>query len=88
MTNIMEQLYAMISESTHIEREQMPHYQALARAKLAILEELESDPGRRDNVALWDVLSSLEGQSEELHRQALFRTALRLGMELGRLSVS
>lgn len=88
MTTTMEQLYDMVSQSTHVEQEQMPKFQALARAKLAILGELEKDPGRGDNVELWDVLSSLEGQTEELRSQALFQAALRLGMELGRMSVS
>lgn len=88
MTTTMEQLYDMVSQSTHVEREQMPKFQALAKAKLAVLEEIGGSSGGKDCIPLWDVLSSLEGQTEELHSQALFQAALRLGMELGRMSVS
>ena len=85
MTNTLEELYTLIDGRVSA----TPNYQVklhtLAKAKLAILEELNQLAGE-NFTALLDVYSSLDGEREELHRQMLFEAALELGMELGRMA--
>ena len=49
-----------------------------------MLEEIETAEGK-EKIELLDVLSSLDGQTEELRKKALFQETLLLGIELGRL---
>ena len=84
MSDTLQELYRLICETIRIAPEYQEKYRALARAKLAVLDELERDSGP-EHRALMDVLGSLDGQTEELHELALFQAALLLGLELGRL---
>ena len=84
MTEAMEKLYELVVRSASIEGEQMEKFKAFAKAKLAVLEEIEIAEGK-EKIELLDVLSSLDGQTEELRKKALFQEALLLGIELGRL---
>ncbi len=84
MTETMEKLYELVERSASIEGEQMEKFKAFAKAKLAVLEEIETAEGK-EKIELLDVLSSLDGQTEELRKKALFQETLLLGIELGRL---
>ena len=75
MTEAMEKLYELVERSASIEGEQMEKFKAFAKAKLAVLEEIEIAEGK-EKIELLDVLSSLDGQTEELRKKALFQEAL------------
>ena len=87
MSDALDQLYYHFSETTELNEEDAKKLQALAVAKLAVLEELNLRCGH-DCLPLMDVLGSLDAQTCELHSRALFRSALETGMALGRLLVS
>lgn len=84
MTTIMEDLYLILSEQVDNDPAYRKKWRATKDASLAVLDELERRCGEscRD---LLDVKLSLDAQKHELHEQALFRVAIRLGMELGRM---
>ena len=63
MTEAMEKLYELVERSASIEGEQMEKFKAFAKAKLAVLEEIEIAEGK-EKIELLDVLSSLDGQTE------------------------
>lgn len=85
MTTTMENLYMMLSEQVNADPLYRKEWKFTKAASLAVLEELEGLCGEncRD---LLDVVTLLDGQKQLAHEQALFRAALRLGMELGRMS--
>jgi len=86
MSDTLDQLYYYFSETAELDEADTKKLNALAVAKLAVLEEMER---RCDGgfLPLMDVLGSLEAQTSELHSRALFFAAIRAGMELGRLQV-
>ena len=84
MSNTMEELYDLINLGVSNSCNYREELRALAKARLALLEELHQVCGD-EGKALWDVITSLEGECQKLHEQALFQATLELGMELGRL---
>ena len=87
MTNTLEELYTLIDGQISISPSYREELCALAKAKLAILEELNQLAGE-NFTALLDVYTSLDGEREQMHRKKLFEAALELGMELGRMAHS
>ena len=85
MATTMEDLYVMLSEQVDDDPLYRKEWKATKAASLAVLEELESRCGEncRD---LLDVVTLLGAQAHTAHEQALFRRAVQLGMELGRMS--
>ena len=86
MNEIMTELYTFATDKISVTPDYQKKIQALAIAKLAILNELEQQAGK-DATILLDVYTSLDGERQELREQMVFRSALELGMELGKLRV-
>lgn len=87
MNKAVSALYALANENIAITPEYQNQIRAFAKAKLAILEELELLSGK--NVAvLLDTYTSLDGKRETLHEEMIFEAALKLGMELGRMTLT
>ncbi len=84
MSDHMSALYQLITESIDIDPEYESRRQALVRTRLTILDELEENCGAEYR-GLLELYGALDGETEELRRQAIFQSALRLGMELGRV---
>ena len=84
MSEALEKLYELVERTTHIGEGQQEKLKALAKAKIAVLKEIELS-GKGEKVELLDVLASLDGQTQELREKALFQEALAIGLELGRL---
>lgn len=87
MSNTMEELYWVIKEQVDSDPAYRGKRQALSVATLAVVEELENLCGEK-YVHLMDVMGGLDDSARELHEQLLFREAVRLGMELGRMTVN
>ena len=84
MPTILQELYHLACETIQVDPEYQDKHRALARAKLALLDQLEEDLGP-ERLALMDALNSLDGEAQELYQLALFQAALCFGLELGRL---
>lgn len=87
MPNTMEELYWVVREQVDSDPEYRKKQHALSVATLAVVEELETLCGEK-YVALLDVMGGLDDSAREQHEKALFRAALQMGMQLGRMSVS
>ena len=87
MSNTMEELYWVVREQVDSDPEYRKKRHVLSVATLAVVEELETLCGEK-YVALLDVMGGLDDSARELHEKALFRAALQMGMQLGRMSVS
>ena len=84
MSTTMDELYEILSQEANTDPQYRSKWQATKAASLAVLEELEGRCGKSCQELL-DVMTSLDAQLWRLHEQAIFRLALRLGLELGRL---
>ena len=87
MSNTMNELYWLVKEQVNSDPEYREKRRALSVATLALVEEMEKLCGGK-YVHLMDAMGGLDDRARELHEQLLFREAVRLGMELGRMSVN
>ncbi|MCI8698736.1 MAG: hypothetical protein HFF29_06485 [Oscillospiraceae bacterium] len=87
MNKAASALYALANENIAVTPEYQEQIRAFAKAKLAVLEELELISGKSATVLL-DTYTSLDGRRETLHEEMIFEAALKLGMELGRLTLT
>lgn len=85
MTSTIETLYTLINDRLSVSPRYQENLCAIAKAKLAVLDELEQLAGK-EAAALLDVYSTLEAERTEQHDLALFEAALKLGMELGAIT--
>ena len=87
MNNLTNKLFQLICELVNDDPVYRRQFKALSGACLAAIDELEHHCGK-EMIPLLDAVTSLKAQEQEAYDKCLFRSALCLGMELGRLSVS
>lgn len=86
MNKILMELYTFATDRLSVTPDYQEKIRALAIAKMAILNELEQETGEKI-ASLLDVYTSLDGERQEMREQMVFKAALELGMQLGRLGI-
>lgn len=87
MNKAIMALYTLTTENMIATPSYTEKMKALAKAKLAVLDELGQLAGE-NAAALLDAYTSLDSDREELRGQIIFEAALKLGIELGRLTLT
>lgn len=85
MSTTMDQLYELLRDQIQADPEYQKKRAALREASAAVLGELEALCGDR-GITLLDAYGALTDQNQQLYHTMLFRSAVKLGMELGRMS--
>lgn len=83
MSDMMNELYYMLEERIGQECAKDEEVKALMERKSAVVDEIVRRVGR-EGEDLWDGLTVLGAELEEIYRRALFQAALCLGVEAAR----
>ncbi len=84
MSDFMENLYRIMEDWVCAQNFHRDEVIALAKQKLPLIEEIDRRLGE-DGRAMYDQVQLLDDQVSALRHYEVFRYALALGLELGRL---